>query len=225
MAKPDLSTKRLAISKANAQMVGVIGAAAFITVFCLIASKSVFSQNQYQGRVTKQKEIAYKQLKDNLAAFDNLVASYKQFDSKSTNVIGGSKDGGGDNDGSNSKIILDALPTTYDFPALTSSVEKILTDKHLKISSITGTDDQIAQQTNTSSATPQPVDMPFSFNTTSITYDAVQDLMKTLQQSVRPLQVDTMNLTGGASNMSLNVTAHTYYQPGKTVNISTKVVK
>jgi hypothetical protein len=225
MAGPDLSTKRLAISKAQAQMVGVVAAAAFVTVFCLIASKSVFGTNQYQGRVTKQKEIAHKQLQQNLSAFDSLVASYKKFDSKSKNVIDGSKTGSGDNDGNNSKIILDALPSTYDFPALTSSVEKILTDRHFKVSGITGVDDQLAQQGNISSASPVPTPMPFSFNVDNAGYGSVQDLVKALQASIRPIQIDTLDLEGGTSDMQLTIAAHTYYQPAKSVNISTKVVK
>ncbi len=224
-SKPDLSTKRLAISKAQAQMVAVVAGAAFVTVFCLIASKAVFSTNQYQGRVTKQKETAHKQLQQNLAAFDSLVASYKKFDSQGTNVIGGSKSGGGDNDGSNSKIILDALPSSYDFPALASSVEKVLNDRHLKIADITGTDDQLAQQGNISSATPTATPMPFSFGISNANYTSVQDLIKALQSSIRPIQIDTLDLSGGASDMKLELSVHTYYQPAKDVNISTKVVK
>ena len=225
MIKPDLSTKRLAISKANAQMVGVVAAAAFVTVFCLIASKSVFSQNQYQGRVTEAKEVAHKQLQQNLAAFDSLVASYKQFDGKGTNVIGGTKNGNGDNDGSNSKIILDSLPSSYDFPALTSSIEKILNDRHLTVANISGTDDQLNQQGNQASATPQATPIPFTLGIKNANYASVQDLVKALQASIRPVQIDSLDLTGGASDMTLTVSAHTYYQPGKSVDISTKVVK
>jgi hypothetical protein len=225
MARPEISTKRIAISKANAQMVGVVAAAAFVTVFCLVASKAVFSQNQYLGRVTKEKEVAHQQLKTNLAAFNSLVASYKTFDAKGTNIIGGQKNGTGDNDGTNSKIILDALPSSYDFPALTSSLEKIFNDKHLKVANITGTDDQIAQQGNRTSDTPTATAIPFTFSISSANYTSVQDLVKTLQHSVRPMQIDTLDLTGSTNDMTLDITAHTFYQPGKNVNISTKVVK
>jgi hypothetical protein len=206
-------------------MVGVVAAAAFVTMFCLVASKAVFSQNQYQGRVTKAKEAAHKQLQDNLAAFDTLVASYKKFDGKTTNIIGGNKNAAGDNDGTNSKIILDALPSSYDFPALTSSLEKILKDRHLNVTSISGTDDQLAQQSNTTSASPTANPIPFTFGIGNANYTDVQNLVKALQSSIRPMAIDSLDLSGGASNMTLNVNAHTYYQPGKSVNITTKVVK
>jgi len=224
MAALEISTKRLAISKANAQMVIIVAVASFVTVFCLVACKTVFSQNQYLMRVTKQKEAARHQLQQNIAAFDNLVLAYQKFDNQPTNVIGGSRNGSGDNDGSNSKIILDALPSTYDFPALASSLEKIFDDRHIKVGSISGTDDP-TQQSNVASPTPSAVAIPFSVSVSGVSYDTVQQLVNALQTSIRPMQIDTLDLSGSNSDMSASITAHTYYQPIKTVNISTKVVK
>lgn len=225
MASNQLSSKRLAISKTNAQMVGVVAVAAFITVFCLVASNAVFSQNRYQARVISAKEKAHKQLVQNIDNYNNLATAYKAFDGASTNIIGGNKDGTGDNDGSNSKIILDALPSTYDFPALTSSLEKILTDNNLKVTSITGTDDQLAQQKNTSSANPQPVSIPFTFTISNASYASVTQLMNKLQQSIRPIQIDMLDVSGSQNNMTVTVTGHTYYQPAKNVSITKKVIK
>jgi hypothetical protein len=226
MAKvPQISGKRVAISKANAQMVGIVAAASFVTVFCLIASKAVLSQNQYQSRLTTAKQKAHKQLQQNLSAFDELVKSYQAFDSTPTNVIGGVADGKGDNDGKNSKIILDALPPTYDFPALTSSIEKIVVDNHLKVESITGTDDEVAQQANSSSPKPQPVPIPFTVTVSNANYTGIQQLVKAFQLSIRPIAVDKIEISGGASNMSVTITAHTYYQPAKSVSITKQVIK
>lgn len=225
MAKPDISTKRLAITKANAQIVAVVGIAAFITVFCLVASKAVLAQNQYQGKVTKAKEKAHQQLIDNLSNYSDLSSAYNAFDKKDKNIIGGSKDGSGDNDGSNSKIVLDALPSYYDFPALTSSIEKILNDQSLTVSQITGTDDQVNQQQNLTSPTPSPVEIPFSFTVKNATYDATQKLIDSLQRSIRPIAIDTLEVGGGVNDMTITVNAHTYYQAGKSVNITKKVVK
>lgn len=225
MANFEATTKRLAISKANAQIVGAIAVASFITVFCLVAAKAVFSQNQYQARVTDAKEKAHSQLQKNIKAFDNLTSAYKGFDSAAVNVIGGTRAGGGDNDGPNSKIIVDALPNNYDFPALTSSLEKILSDNSLKGSSISGTDDEVNQQNNTFSANPTPVEMPFTLSINNASYDAVKNLINKLQQSIRPIQIDTINMSGGTSSMTVSITAHTYYQPGKSLTIMKKAVK
>ena len=225
MADSMISTKRVAISKANAQMVAVVAAAAFVSVFCLIAANAVFSQNRYQARIISAKEKAHKQLQQNISNYSDLATAYKAFDNASTNVINGNKNGTGDNDGSNSKIILDALPPTYDFPALTSSIEKILSDNHLQITSITGTDDQVSQQKNKASANPQPVEIPFTFTVGNASYSSVNQLMAKLQQSIRPIQIDTLDASGGQNDMTITVTAHTYYQPGKSVSITKKVIR
>jgi len=225
MAKSEVSSKRVAIDKASAQMVAIIAASAFVTVFCLMASKQVLSQNQYNSRVMSAKQKAYNQLQDNINAFDDLQKSYKAFNSTSTNVIGGLADGTGDNDGSNSKIILNALPSTYDFPALTSSLEKMMTDRGLKVSSITGTDDQVNQQGNTESSSPEPVEIPFTFTITGANYKAVNELFKALQSSIRPFQVDKVDISGGENNMTVTVEAHTYFQPARSIQPTTKVVK
>jgi len=225
MAKVEISTKRLAISKANAQIVGIVAAASFVTVFCLVAAKTVWTQNQYQGRVIKAKEKAHHQLQDTIKAFGQLSIQYKALTGKSPNIIGGNKDGSGDNDGDNAKIVLDALPSKYDFPALTSSLEKVLADRSIKASSITGTDDQLNQQNNASSPTPEAVSIPFSFTISNTNTGAITTVLNALHSSIRPVQVDTIVLTGGGSDMTLTVTAHTYYQPAKSVKITKQVVK
>lgn len=225
MAKLSVPTKRMAISKANARMVAVVALASFVTTFCLVASKAVLSQNQYNAKLTTEKSKTNDQLKKNLVAFDDLAHSYKAFDATSTNIIGGISAGTGDNDGKNSKIILDALPSSYDFPGLTSSLEKLFNDHSFHVTSITGTDDQLNQQANNSSATPVAVAMPFSFVIDNASYQTVGQLVSLLQQSIRPIQIDSMTISGGANDMTINVEAHTYYQPGKSFNISQKEVK
>lgn len=225
MAAPRISMKHVAIDKANTQMVAAVAVATFVTIFCLFATKAQFSQNRYQARLTAAKSQANNQIQQNLKAFNDLTASYKAFDGTSTNVIGGVRVGTGNNDGSNSKIILNALPSSYDFPALTSSIEKILRDQSLSVSSITGTDDQLKQQSNTASPSPEPVSMPFSFTVNDASYESVGKLMTALQRSIRPMHVDSLNISGGGNSMTVVVDAHTYYQPGKTVNITKKVIK
>jgi hypothetical protein len=118
------STKRVAIDKASAQMVIAMAIASFVAVFSLIASNAVWSQHGYLSRVTKEKEKAHSQLQANVKAVDGLTSAYRAFVSTPTNVIGGPSDGTGDNGGDNARIVLDALPPQYDFPALTSSLEK-----------------------------------------------------------------------------------------------------
>lgn len=225
MAKLDISAKHLAINKANSQIVAAVAIASFVTIFSLVAASSLWGQKGYQSRVIAAKEKANTQLKTNIQSVDSLVSSYKAFIGTPTNVIGGNSKGTGDSDGDNAKIVLDALPSKYDFPALTSSLEKILDDRNLNVTTITGTDDEVAQSGDQGSATPQPISMPFAFTVEHANYNSVQELINTLEKSIRPMQIDSLTLSGGANDMQLIVNAHTYYQPEKDLKITTKVVK
>lgn len=225
MANPKGSIKHLAISKANTQVVIIAGVAGFITVLCLVVAQAFISQNAYLSKVTERKEAANQQLQTNLAAVNELTKAYDDFQAKPVNVIGGQATGTGRNDGPNSKIVLDALPSSYDFPALTSSIEKILTDRNLTIDSITGTDEEIIQKEVASSPTPEAVPMAFSFLISGANYTKIQEVVGDLNRSIRPIHVDSLTISGGGDEMELEVAAHTYFQPPKNLSIKTEQVQ
>ncbi len=218
------STKRLLIDKANNMMVWVVAGASFITVFSLVASKALISQQRYQSRVTVQKEKAVKQLKANINAAKDLQTAYKAFVETPENVIGGNPKGQGDRDGDNAKLILDALPSKYDFPALTSSLEKILVSQNFKIQSISGTDQEVEQSATASSPNPVPIAMPFEVSFTG-SYAGMGYLLGTLEKSIRPLQIQTLQLSGGNGEMQAVINGQTFYQPAKSLSITKRVIK
>lgn len=221
---PPPSTKRVLVSKANTTIVVVTAIAAFITVFSLVATKTLISEAMYQNRVASAGRQTLTQLKSDITASKALVSSYQSFDSASQNIIGGSNTGTTANDGPNSKIVLDALPSSYDFPALATSLEKIITNRGLTIQSIQGTDDEVNQQNVKGSGSPVAVAMPFQISVDG-NYTAIQGLINDFQNSIRPFQIQTINLSGDESDLTLSMTAQTFYQPQKDLNISTEVVK
>jgi Tfp pilus assembly protein PilO len=224
MPKAHISTKRILIDKSQTTMVVATGIAAFVLVFSLIASKSLVGQMTYQNRVISAKKAAVSQLKDNISATTTLVNSYKAFVNTNQNVLGGNPAGTGAQDGDNAKIVLDALPSKYDFPALTTSLEKLITSQNLQIQSITGTDDEVAQSANATSATPKAVPMPFQIAVTG-SYQGIQNLIKEFNSSIRPFQIKTIQLAGNQDHMTLTLTAQTFYQPEKDFNVTKKVIE
>ena len=217
-------SKRALISKANSSIVVATSVAAFVVVFCGIASKTLISQASYQNRVISTKKKALATLKSDLSARDSLVTSYKSFVDTPQNVLGGDPNGTGDKDGDNAKIVLDALPSKYDFPAVTASLEKLVKSQGLTIVGITGTDDEITQAANQTSADPQPVAMPFQVQVSG-SYDSIRGLVDSLERSIRPFQVTKVELSGSEGSMTASIDAQTYYQPEKGLNIKTEVVK
>jgi hypothetical protein len=223
MAQLNTSIKRIQIDKANVTMVVIISVACFMTVFSLVASRAVWQQLSYQSKVISKRTTARSTLISNLKARDQLVAQYNAFEGTTTNVLGGSSTGTGQNDGDNAKIILDALPSKYDFPAVATSLEKLLTSNSLTIDGITGSDDEIAQSGSTAT-TPQPVPMPFQIAFSGNT-DQTAALFASLQNSIRPIQAQVVTISGSDAMVTTNITAQTYYQPEKSLTIKSEVVK
>lgn len=217
-------TKRALIDKANTTTVIAAAVASFLVVFSLVASRALFSQAMYQNRVITAKKATLKQLDANLAARDDLVSSYEAFVSTSQNIIGGNPSGTGDRDGDNAKIILDALPSKYDFPALASSLEKLATSQGLQIDGIVGTDDEVAQSGEQNAAAPAPVPMDFQLGVKGA-YQQVQSLTEVFEKSIRPIQVQKLTLNSSEGNVNASITAQTFYQPEKKLELRKKVVK
>lgn len=217
------NNKRLLIDKANTTMLLFIGVASFLLVFSLLSSKALFSQSKYQSKVMKEKQIAHKQLQANIKNVDSLVASYKSFAEEPQNVLGGNPSGNGPRDGDNPSIVLGALPSKYDFPALISSLEKLFKDGGFAVDALGGNDDELAQQALKVDK-PAPVEMPFPISVNT-TYEGAQSLLTTLERSIRPITVSKITIGVSGGKLSLSIVAKTYYQPEKVLKITTKVVK
>lgn len=224
MARTTSFTKRTLISKASSRMVIATSVAAFVVVFALVAGKSLVSQLSYQNRVISAKKEALTQLQEDLAALGTLKSSYQQFVTENPNVLAGNLDGTGELDGDNAKIVLDSLPSKYDFPALTTSLEKLITSQGLQITGIAGTDEEVIQQDKQTSTEPAPIAMPFQVQVNG-SYTSIQNLVGVFQRSVRPFQIQTMELSGDESSMVVSINAQTFYQPEKSLNIKSEVVK
>ncbi len=223
MARSMISTKHLQISKANTVITATVAIASFLTVASLVAARSMLQTRSYQAKVINEKELAVKTLKENISAVDTLEIAYKEFVGRPTNIIGGNSTGTGERDGDNAQLVLDALPSKYDFPALTTSIEKVLTQNNFKIIEISGVDDEVAQGAKDATL-PEVVEMPFSF-TISGGYDAMHDLIKALERSIRPIQIKTLEFKADSGGLQLSVEAKSFYQSAKEFNVTTKAVQ
>ena len=217
------SQKHQLINKANSNMVIAVSISAFIVVFCLVASKSLLDQRSYQARVITKKKAALAQLESNNQDAQELVARYESFVNTSTNIIGGETSGDdADRDGDNAKIILDALPSQYDFPAVATSLEKILDDRKFTVNGISGEDDVLNQQNQDAGS--GPIEMPFEIDVTG-KYSSVQSFIEYLERSIRPIQINQLGFEGRDEELTITINGQTYYQPAKTLDIKKEIVK
>lgn len=217
------SNKRTQIDKAKTRSVSFVAIAVFVTVFSLVSANSLLKQRSYQAKVINKKEAANDQLEKNIEATESLVASYKQFVASPVNMISGNPSGTGEKDGDNARLVLDALPSKYDFPAVATSFEKILNDKKIKMEGITGTDDEIAQSSLSAETTPKAIDIPVSLSVEG-SYSSMQDLINVFERSIRPFTIQKISLNGGTDKMKMNLELKTYFQPEKKLNIKMETV-
>lgn len=215
-------SKRSLISQANSNIVAITAVGAFLVVFSLVATRALWVQKSFQDKVIAKKKEAVKQLDINIQNIDKLKTNYSVFISKPSNIINGNPQGTGDRDGDNSKIVLDALPSKYDFPAFITSIKKLMSLKNLQLQSITGTDDEVAQNKMSES---KLIEIPFTFSSEVGDYAQAKELLLATQQSIRPIKTNKLNISGGASGkFQININSTSYYQGSKGLTIKKETV-
>ncbi len=209
-----LSSKRLQIDKSNTKVLIYISLAVVALVFALVASFSLWKQIQYQNKVLSLRNKAVDQLEKNKKATAQLQAQYVAFDTASESIIG--------NSDPNSKVVLNALPSKYDFPALITSIDNLAQKTPgIALDALGGTDEQLTAEQ--SSADPKPVEIPLTLSGQG-SYDSVKQFIKNIERTTRPIKVKTISISGGEGSMKTDVVAATQYQPLKILQIQKQKV-
>lgn len=210
------SLKYLKIDKANSAILAATSVAAFILVFTLFALSAMWDIRDYQLRVIDQKEETRDILIDNFEVANVLDQSYQAFIAPPENIIGGSSEGEGSRDGDNARIVLDALPSRYDFPALATSVEAILSEQGLRINDISGSDEELVRADLDAD---EPIEIPFGFSIAG-EYDQIQLLTDAIERSIRPFRFQQIEIRADSSDeIRLEASLVTYFQPEKRFDI------
>lgn len=225
--KNSLRTGSLKVSKEQSRIMVTVGVATIITVFCLMSSRALVSQAAYQRRVVNARHASAKQLKSDISNANTLVNQYNSvfIGVNPQNIIGGRNISGVNTtppDGDNGQIVLDALPTVYDFPALLTSVSQLLNNDGIGSPSIGGTD-QSSTANSTPTGNPQPVSIDLTVSGSG-TYSDSQKFINDLERSIRPFDITHLTLTGNESALTFDLDVTTYYQPAKTLNITAQEI-
>lgn len=222
MAK--VSVKHAKLDKSQSTMLLVIALATVVVIFSLFATKALVTKGLYQRRALHARNDVVSQLKKNYSSAQTLFTQYKVFADQAPNILGGDPSGTGNTDGDNARIVLDALPSSYDAPALATSVEKILTDRSVTINSLSITDDPTTNS-DAAQATPKFKPIVFSFEGTTNFAGGTQ-LLQDFERSIRPFDLNTLDISGTDTALKLSVGMTTYFQPAKSLDLTaTKEVK
>lgn len=223
--------KRAQIAKANRTMFlwiaassVVVGAAVVVSIF--------FAQNLfYNQKVISAKNETIKTLRDNNKAIPELEASVRVLD---TNAALASVKA--DPSDQTLQVILDALPADANSLALGASLQtKLLAGiDNLKLTSLGVTpvagiesiegdagDTSTTEGATDSAATP----VEFQFTVTSTNKDSLKEVLAKLQRSLRLIDIKTLSIAASESGeLTLDVTARSYYVPAKTITLTKEVV-
>lgn len=212
-----VSLKHLQIDKANTVIVAATALAAFVLVFTLFALNTLWEIRDYQVGVIEIKEETRDTLIDNLEVAQSLNQSYQAFIAPPENIIGGASSGESSSDGDNARIVLDSLPSRYDFPALATSIEAILQSEGVTIGDISGSDEELSLSDFDSD---EPVNINFGFSANG-DYEQVQSLVDAMERSIRPLRFNQIGLRADFDdNIRLEGSMMTYFQPEKKFEVT-----
>ncbi len=221
-----MQSKRIQLDKANQLIFGSLAFTSFIFIFALFATKDLISQGAYQNRIISQQIIAKNNLDTDLTAISSLKSSYKAFVDQPQNLLGGNPAGSGNNDGNNSKIILDALSTSFDPNAWNLNLSNLntLLGQGSGFISLSATSSASTTAAGTSNPTATPVQLSGTFSTS---LGGMQGTFNSLNKSIIPIQVTGVifNAATAGQSPTLAYTAQSYYQPAYQFNIGQVIVK
>lgn len=225
---PNLDVKSL-VDKTSSSSLAMVIIATVIVVFCLVSAKALLAQGAYQRRVVNAKQDTVDTLKKNIDASESLVGGYDIFASSKTNALGGNGQAAASAlppDGPNSRIVLDALPSNYDFAALVSSLTFLLTANQIQEGSVTAIDES-ANNTPDKLTSTSPVTIAGLQLGGKSSVNNLYTMLTNIEDSIRPLNVQKLDLTldESSGNYSASITLDTYFQPAKKVTVTNKVVK
>lgn len=217
-AKPTTG-KRAQLDKNKTTLFAIISIAAIVTIGCLVIAKGFASQGGYYNKVIDKKAAAKEQLEDNIDAVTSLRQAYATFVAQNPNLLGGNTDGNDDRSGTNADLVLDALPNKEDFPALITSVEKLLAG--YKINGIGSGSLGVVGGASSAAGTNE-----LSFGAELETsYDGLRQLFATLNRSIRPIQVTTLEMRGTSDSLQASIGAKSFYQPETGLQITSSEVQ
>lgn len=212
------------MDKSQKHLIILVSLSVIVTIFCLVSAKALLSYASYHRHELSAKRAVIKQLEANIATANTLESQYQSFNGINPNFIGGKNTTDPNTsppDGDNARLILDALPSKYDFPALISSVSKILTNNAVVSPGIAGSD-LSATTVSTPNVSPSPVEIPLSINGLT-SYAGAQNLIRDLERSIRPFNITTLDFGGTNSTISISAGLSTYFQPAKILGTGTTV--
>ena len=214
--KAPATAKHAQIDKASTQTFAAVTVAAIVVSMSLVLLNILWGTSRFNTKVQGELEIARDALQTNLERVGPLQESFNRFE------IGDNLIPDQEEEKKNSELVLDALPSQFDFPELAASINNLAEEAGVELSSFNGTD--LGSDTSGSSSNPRAQEIPFSMRVVG-SYSGISKFLRGIENSIRPITVLSIDLTGSSSNLQASVTAETVYQPAVDLTIQKETIQ
>lgn len=135
------------------------------------------------------------------------------------------------------QVVFDALPSTANSAALGASLQsdKLLgqpgiTIESLTVSPVEGVEDEDSGESDGDSSSDDEssnnaIEFEFSVSAGRNNADALKDVLKRLERSIRGISIATLQVEQQGSRLVMTVTGEAYYEPAKNVELQEKAVR
>lgn len=212
--------KRQQINSANKMVFAWIIAASLVIGICGVFAQFLLRQLVFNNKIYGALATTSSTIDKNINAYDGLKASVVKLVADS-NLNSLKK-------GENStalQVVIDALPTEENRSALATSMQtEVLGPAGVTINSFSVTDTDTDTDGGAAIAGTDASAFDFSFSITG-TYAQVQQAIKNMERSIRPITIEIISVQGTSDKLDANITATTYYQSAKNVQLKQGEVK
>ena len=221
--KDQSAGKRQQIYKSGRTMVAWVAGASVIAGFAVVVAGFLIQRIVFESKVVVEKQNTVNTLQANNKAVDKLRDEIRVLN---TNAALSSVKL---NDNEEPlRVILDALPADNNALALGASVQSLVArTSDVKLESFqvgedVATSDDTAKLGSSVKGVQQ---IPFTMSISAANPDALRDVLKNLEKSIRVIDIDAMTIEQGDSRVVMTVNGHGYYLPAKTIQLTKKEVK
>jgi Tfp pilus assembly protein PilO len=120
------------------------------------------------------------------------------------------------------KLVSDALPSDEDYPGLMAIAENAGNTTGVTIRTVSR--ERVVVASGTTGDVGGAKGFKFSLEASG-SYSQIMDYIRALQLSARPVQTETLKLTGTGADLKATISGYAYYQPDSKLPLSKETVK
>lgn len=221
--------KRQQIASANRTMFIWVVAASVAVGVALVVSIFLFNKLIFTEKVIAKKQQTSTTLTKNLDAIEKLKDQIRVLNTNSALKSVMNSD-----ESDPIQVILDALPSSANSAALGASLQQnLLAQPGITINSVSVNSPQgdnagaEGDDSNTGAADTSITNniITFNFNVTGTDAQAIENLLQTLEKSIRTINLTNITLSYQDNGIQLQAEGQAYYQPATTTNLGSEIVK